>query len=105
MIYELDDIILFSKRHSGETIRQIIRYDSGYLKDLMLKNDEIIFSNECFEGLKRLTKGHRDNWENPSIQTNNILCMLKPYGTPYLYDFNDEKLEVLNYKRLKQTKD
>ena len=62
MIYELDDIILCSKRHSNETIRQIIRYDSGYLKDLMLKNDEVIFSEKCFEELKRLTKGHKDNW-------------------------------------------
>lgn len=97
MIFELDDIIPFSRRHKGETIRQIIRYDSGYLKDLFLKDERICFSSKCFDELTRLTKGHKDNWEKGN---GNFLTKLKPYGSPYLYDFNDNELLVLNNKRL-----
>ena len=46
MILEIDDIIPFSKRHKNETIRQIVRYDSGYLKDLFLKDESICFSED-----------------------------------------------------------
>ena len=99
MIYELDNTIGFSKRHIGETIRQIIRYDSGYLKDLFLKDNRLVFSASCFEELCRLTKGHKDNWE-PTSKTSNIFQQLKPYASPYIYDFNDENLKDLNNKRL-----
>lgn len=65
MITSLDIIIPFSRRHSDETIRQILRYDSGYLKDLFKKDDRLYFSDECFSEICILTKGHKDNWEKP----------------------------------------
>ncbi len=102
MAYELDDKIPFVQReeHKDHTIRQIIRYDSGYLKDLFKNDERLVFTEQCFSELCRLTKGHFDNWETPKVQSNNILDSLKPYGTPYLYDFNDETLCELNKKRL-----
>jgi len=99
MILEIDDIIPFSKRHKGETVRQIVRYDSGYLKDLFLKDERICFSEECFSELTRLTQNHEDNWEMGS-DTGNIFTNLKPYATPYLYCFDDEKLRTINEERI-----
>lgn len=100
-MYNLDDVITFSHRHPNETIRQIIRYDSGYLKDLFLNDKRVVFSLECYEELKRLTLGHKDNWEAPKGPARNTLNSLKLYGKPYLYDFNDENLEKKNKERMK----
>lgn len=51
MKYNLDDVIEFSQKHSGRTIRQIIRYDSGYLKDLFVRDERVVFSEDCFKDL------------------------------------------------------
>lgn len=99
MRYNLDDVIEFSKRHPNETIRQIIRYDSGYLKDLFIKDERVVFSEDCFKELCRLTQGHKDNWEDPK-EAVGFFPSLKFYKSPYLYDFNDPKLLALNEKRL-----
>lgn len=84
MIVDLDSIIPFSKRHKGETIREIIAYDSGYLKDLFLKNKKLVFSKECFDEICKLTSGHKEIWE--PVETGSIFSKLKPYAVPYLYD-------------------
>ena len=104
MIFELDDIIPFSLRHKGETIRQIIRYDSGYLKDLFLRDERVCFSVECFDELVRLTKNHEDNWEK-GRGTGNVFHQLKPYVSPYLFSFDDINLRMINEKRLEVDKD
>ena len=93
LVSSLDIRIPFSKRHPNETIREILRYDSGYIKDLLLKNEHFVFSLECFQEVKILTKGHRDNWIKPSNPTTSIFDSLKSYATPYLYDFNNPELE------------
>ena len=100
--YEIDDIIPFVKReeHIGNTIRQIIRYDSGYLKDLFFKDKRVVFSRACMDELKHLTKGHFDNWKMPYCSSNNIFSNQKKYKSPYLYDFNDTLIEKENVKRL-----
>ena len=102
MIFEIDDNIPFCNRneHKQHTIRQIIRYDSGYLKDLFTKDKRLVFSLECYKNLMRLTKGHRDNWEKPINKPNSIFNELKTYKTPYLFDFNDSIIESENTKRL-----
>ena len=99
MIFGIDDIIPFSKRHKGETIRQIVRYDSGYLKDLFLKDERICFSEDCYNDLIRLTQNHNDNWEK-GCDTGNVFTQLKSYATPYLYCFNEERLKTINEERL-----
>ena len=104
IIDSLDIIIPFSKRHPNETIRNIIRYDSGYLKDLFIHNESICFSEDCLVEICRLTKGFRDNWEtskNPSVS---IFDKLKSYGTPYPFDFNDPNILQINKERLNKTK-
>ena len=100
MINSIDEKISFSRRHPNETIREIIRYDSGYLKDLFLKNERIVFSPKCLSEIQRLTKGHKDNWEKPTKQTSSIFGQLKPYSSPYLYDFNNEDIVRINNLRL-----
>lgn len=100
MINCIDNTIPFSIRHQGETIREIIRYDSGYLKDLFIKDERLCFSRECFAEICRLTKGHKDNWESSKYSAS-IFSQLKTYATPYLYDFNEEALLELNEKRIK----
>lgn len=101
-MFNIDDVIPFIRRkeHQNQTIRQIIRFDSGYLKDLFLNDERVVFSEECFAELCRLTKDHRDNWEEPEKETSNVFDSLKTYRTPYLHDFNDEKLKQLNQERL-----
>lgn len=99
MINSVDEIIPFSQRHPNETIREIIRYDSGYLKDLFLNDTRVVFSDACIADLCRLTRGHRDNWETPSSPTNNIFHSLKPYRSPYLYDFNNPDIIKINKNR------
>lgn len=101
MVLHIDTVIPFSRKYSGKTIREIIRFDSGYLKDLFKKDERLCFSEECFADICRLTAGHKDNWEKPSYPTSNIFHQIKPYGTPYLYDFNDEELIALNKLRIR----
>lgn len=100
MVFEIDDKIPFSNRHSDETIRQIIRYDSGYLKDLFLKDDRVVFSKFCLDKICRLTEGHFDNWEPPKQGASNVFLRCKSYATPYLYDFNNGELRDINENRL-----
>ena len=104
MVYEIDDKIPFSKRHKEETIREIVRYDSGYIKDLILKNSDFAVSKACFEELAQLTNNHKDNWVKPCNNTSNIFNCLKKYASPYLYDFKkDEKgVKAINEQRLLQ---
>ena len=102
MIHSIDEIITISRQHPNETIREIIRYDSGYLKDLFIKNHKLVFSPECLSDIQKLTKGHRDNWEKPTRETPIIFKQFKPYSRPYLYDFNDEQIEMINNTRLEQ---
>lgn len=100
MIKSIDEVIPFSRRHKNETIRQIIRADSGYLKDLFIKDTRLFFSPECFDEICRLTAGHKDNWETPTNSMSPIFHQCKPYGVNYLFDFNQDELLQLNNKRL-----
>lgn len=99
-ISSLDAKIAISKRHPNETIREILRYDSGYLKDLFIKDTRIVFSSDCLAEIKRLTSGHKDNWETP--KEGDLFSRLKTYASPYLYDFNDGVIDLINTERLEK---
>lgn len=102
IISDIDTKIPFSKRHPDETIREILRYDSGYLKDLYYKDEEIVFTEECLAEICRLTAKHEDNWEMPPAKPGlSVFSRLKTYKSPYLFNFNDEDLIKLNNLRLK----
>ncbi|ROT16286.1 hypothetical protein EEL50_03460 [Muribaculaceae bacterium Isolate-105 (HZI)] len=103
LISDIDTKIPFSKRHPNETIREILRYDSGYLKDLFYKDEDIVFTRECLADICRLTAKHEDNWETPPAKSGlSAFSRLKTYGTPYLYNFNDEDIAMLNSLRLEE---
>lgn len=98
MIFEIDDIIPFSKRHKNETIREIVASDSGYIRTLIEKNEDFALSQKAFEEVQEITKGHKDTWKPK--HTGNIFDELKPYAVPYLFDFNNEELQKLNQEKL-----
>lgn len=102
MIHEIDDVIECSRRHHGETIREIARYDSGYIKDLIKKNDKFVISETCLTELEKLTAGFRDNWTKPTKPTSNIFHNIKIYASPYQYDFGEdiENVKDINQQRL-----
>ncbi len=99
MIHSLDQIIPFSRRHPNETVRQILQYDSGYVKDLFLKDSRLVFSEDCFNEICQITDGHKDEWVKPE-NCASFLDGLKRYAVPYLYDFNNETLRSINQERL-----
>lgn len=105
IISDIDSCIPFSKRHPDDTIREILRYDSGYLKDLFYKDDKIVFTEDCLAEICRLTAKHEDNWEMPPAKPGlSVFARLKTYKSPYLFNFNDEDLIRLNNLRLKNLK-
>lgn len=65
-----------------------------------MKNDEFALSEESFSEACRLTKGMHDNWEKPNAKTDSIFDSLKPYGSPYPFDLNDEDVRIANQKKL-----
>lgn len=101
LISDIDTKIPFSKRHANDTIREILRYDSGYLKDLFYKDETIVFTPECLAEICRLTTKHEDNWEMPPAKPGiSVFARLKTYGSPYLFNFNDQELIEVNNQRL-----
>lgn len=101
MVFEIDDIIPFSKRHKNETIRNIVVSDSGYIKTMIEKNEDFVLSEKAYEEVAKITKGHKDAWQ-PQKDTGNIFDELKTYAVPYLFDFNNEELQKINQKKLEQ---
>lgn len=83
---DIDTVIPFSRKYPHRTIREIIRADSGYLKDLFVKDDRVVFSDSCFKEICRLTRGHKDNWETPVKPSLSIFSRLKTYKESYLFD-------------------
>lgn len=100
MIFEIDDTIYFSKKYPGKAIKEIAKTDSGYLRDLMKKDERFILSEKCYQELMELTRGMYDDWKKPETPTDSIFDSLKPYTRPYGFDFNDEELIKLNRNRL-----
>ena len=96
MIYSIDDTFP-SKKYKGETIREVLQKDSGYIKDYIMRSDAFALSDECMEKAKIITKGHCDTRvgnKNPD----NVFDGLKHYKLPYGYDFNDEVIQEKNRK-------
>ena len=104
LITDIDTKIPFSKRHPGLTIRQILRSDSGYIKDLFIHN-RICFTPECLNEICKLTAKHEDNWSTPQIKPGqSIFTGCRPYKSSYLFNFNNDDLIAENEARHKQVK-
>lgn len=96
MIFEIDDIIPFSLKYPNKSIRQIVCIDSGYLKDLFVKNERLKFSDDCFREICRMTKGHNELIKRGDV---GVFMTCKVYEIPYLFDFNEEKIIHLHHRR------
>lgn len=95
MIYDIDDRFheCGNWKYGGETIREVLHKDSGYIKDLIMKRIDFSLSDSCMEEAKKITKGKKETWKRPS-NPKMIFDELKPYAVPYDFDFNN--VEVLN---------
>lgn len=103
MVYNIDDRFPSTGnwKYKGETIREVLHKDSGYIKDLIRLDDTFVLSYECMKIAMIITKGHRDNREkkyNPQF----IFDGLTVYGigTPYGFDFNNEEIQQLNKSKM-----
>lgn len=106
MIYNIDDKFPSTGnwKYKGETIREVLQKDSGYIKDLIRLDDYFALSDECMEEAKRITTGHRDTWKKPD-NPKMIFDGLKPYGIPYGFDFNDEEIQKKNKEKQNRSND
>ena len=99
MIYGIDDKFpsYGSWKYKGETIREVLQKDSGYVKDLIMKSDDFALTNTCMKEAVMITKGHHETWVKPDTPRL-IFDELKPYTVPYGYDFNDDEVHKKNKK-------
>ena len=97
MIYEIDDRFPTYGRwkYKGQSIREVLLTDSGYIKDLIMKREAFSLSDKCIDEAIFITKGNRDTWKKPDNPIN-IFEELKPYAVPYGFDFNNEELQRKN---------
>lgn len=97
MIYDIDDIFpsYGSWRYKGETIREVLQKDSGYVKDLIMKSDDFSLSDTCMKEAVIITKGHHETWVKPD-SPRLIFDKLKPYAVPYGFDFDNDELHKKN---------
>lgn len=105
MIYNIDDTFP-SRKYKNKTIREVLKIDSGYIKDYLLRNKDFILSAECLLEAQKITKGNIDKaWVKPE-KAESIFDYFKPYRLPYDYDFNDKKIiETNNFKLKEHIKD
>lgn len=98
-MYNIDDRfpLVGNWKYKGETIREVLQKDSGYIKDLILKRNDFSLSDECMDEAIIITKGHRDLWIRPE-HPQNIFEGLKKYRVPYGFDFNEPKVQEKNIK-------
>lgn len=96
-IYELEDRFpkLCSWRYQEETVFDVLKKDSGYVKDLIMLNDKFALSESAYEAAKEITRGFTDNRDEEVLSDTK-----KVKNTPYDFDFNDEKIQVANNEKI-----
>lgn len=88
-----------SWKYKGKTIEEVLKQDSGYIKDLIKLHSYFCLSEECMLEAQLMTKGFQDKWVKPEKPTT-ILDNLKTYGVPYDFDFNNDEIIHLNKQKL-----
>ena len=89
-----------SWKYKGETIEEVLRKDSGYIKDLIMLNPNFCLSEKGMSEAQELTKGFYDKWTKPEQPTNNIFDSLRVYREPYDFDFNNNEVIAKNQEKL-----
>ena len=99
MIYDIDDRFptYGSWKYKGETIREVLNKDSGYVKDLIMKSNDFALSDSCFLEAMITTKGHHEDWVKPD-NPKTVFDEQKPYAVPYGFDFNNNEVQEKNCK-------
>lgn len=87
-------------KYKGETIKDVLKKDSGYIKDLIKKHKYFCLSEKCMLDAQEMTKGFYDKWTKPEKPTNNIFDSLRVYTAAYDFDFNNEEIVQLNNTKL-----
>lgn len=97
MVYEIDDRFpTYGKwKYKGETVREVLHKDSGYVKDLIMKSDDFSLSEQCMAETIQITKGHHETWVKP-VNQKTVFDELKPYAVPYGFDFNNKEVQEKN---------
>lgn len=98
-IYEINDKFpkLCSWRYQEETVREVLQKDSGYVKDLILLNENFALSEEAYSQAIEITKGFEDKRDDETLSNPS-----KRKKTPYDFDFSDEKIIELNKMKLEK---
>ena len=96
--WNINDIFPLRWKYQGETIGDVLKKDSGYIKDLIRLHHSFCLSEECMAEAQKITKGFKDEWVKPQ-NPKTLLDYAKPYGIPYGFDFNNE--EIINFNRQK----
>ncbi len=95
--WNINDIFPLRWKYQGETIGDVLKKDSGYIKDLIRLHHSFCLSEECMAEAQKITKGFKDEWVKPQ---NPKTLNVKIYRIPYGFDFNEEELVKLNQQKL-----
>lgn len=90
-------------KYKGETIEEVLKKDSGYIKDLIKLHPYFCLSEECMFEAQQITKGFYDKWVKPKQVSLNVFESLRVYGKPYDFDLNDKGVARLNNLKLSNT--
>lgn len=95
--YEINDIFpkLCTWRYQEETVKDVLLKDSGYIKDLILLNENFVLSDAAYAEAVAITKGFTDTRNDDVLND-----PAKRKKTPYDFDFNDEKVREINKSKL-----
>lgn len=101
MIYNIDDCFpnYGNWKYKGETVREILHKDSGYIKDLIMKSDSFSLSDICMKEALEITKGNMSVDEKYTMP-NTVFDGLKIYASrsPYDFDLNTQEIQDKNIK-------
>lgn len=90
-------------KYKGETLEEVLKKDSGYIKDLIKLHPYFCLSEECMLKAQQITQGFYDKWVKPEQISLNVFESLRAYRNPYDFDFNDEEVVRLNSLKLSNT--
>lgn len=87
-------------KYKGETIEEVLKKDSGYIKDLIKLHPSFCLSEECMVEALKITKGHYDKWVKPTHTSQNIFEDLRLYKAAYDFDLNNEEILKINQSKI-----
>lgn len=97
--YEINDKFpkLCTWKYQEQSVKEVLLKDSGYIKDLILLNENFALSEAAFEEAMTITKGFADKRDAEVLAD-----PAKAKKTPYDFDFNDDKIKEINQHKLEK---